>query len=787
MLRWALAVAVLILAAVPAAAGPVGLLTGLLTGAAGFTGAITVAGGFFGTILGRVLVSVAVSALQMALAPRPKKPGIRTETTLSGEAQPLTFILGRHATGGYSVAPPMSHGSSRGRLTYVIDAGDLPGCALAGIIVNDEYVTIDWAATPHPDYGAPVTGRYAGFMWVKWRDGSQTSADAYLTGTYGSYPERPWTSDMILRGVPHAILTFRFRDKVWNGLPNVRLVVDGIPLYDPRADTTVGGSGPQRWADPSTWVQSLNPAVMIYNILRGIAFPSGDVWGGGVAAADLPLGNWFAAMNDCDAAVPLAAGGSEPAHRAGFEVSVADQPADVLEELLKAANAQIAEIGGVWKIRVGAPGLSAASLTDGDLVIDKAETFTPFPDPDATINAIHASYPEPVSLWEPKDAPPLYNSAWEAADGGRRLVADLSLPAVPYALQVQRLMRAMVQDERRFRRHAGTLPPRLMHLEPLDALAWTSARHGYSAKLFEAGEIAEDLTAFEGQVSLRERDPADYAWSTGDELAVTLVPAVEVIPPDLTVPSFAVAASTVSGGRRPAVRLSWNGTDVAGARGLAWELRPVGGGTVLTGTTQEIEGTGTVTLEISAGIVASFAYEARAILIADAPAAWTAWTAATTGAVLFETPDLADDAITRPKIEDLAVSDVWQAVELGPFTAPGALTTRATLALGLIGYGSLLRRGTVFEARAPANFTILIVRLDRRRKIAGVWDAWVTIWTVTIPANTSTWDQYSDGGSLSGAWDDFEYRVTTECAGSGNYNGTDVIRNIYVTVADVKK
>lgn len=324
-------------------------------GFAGFGGlaaGLTVLGGLLtSTVLGRIALSVGISLLSRALQKKPPRPGIRTDQTLRGEGQPQTFILGRYSIGGFKVAPDMSHGSSRGWLTYVVDLGDVPGQSLEGLIVDDEYAPIDWGASPHPSYGQPVTGTYAGYAYVRFYDGSQTTADAHLTATYAAYDGRPWTADMALRGVPYVILSFNFDDTVWRGLPAVRFVAGGIPLYDPRADTTVGGSGPQRLADRTTWVRSHNPAVQVYNILRGITLPDGNIWGVGAAAADLPLAVWFAAMNACDVAIPLAAGGSEAQFRTGFEVTVADEPADVIEEMLKGCIGRMAEVGGRWPKR----------------------------------------------------------------------------------------------------------------------------------------------------------------------------------------------------------------------------------------------------------------------------------------------------------------------------------------------------------------------------------------------------------------------------------------------------
>lgn len=782
--RLLIALVALIASAAPALAGPV--FVALLSGGAsvGSAFAATAVGTFLTSTVGRLLTTVALTALSSAMQPKTKAPGIVVEETQSGGTNPQSFVLGRYATGGYAVGPAMSHGDSLKQLTYVIDLGDIPITSVERLILDEEYVTVDWADTSEPNgYGSPVRGRLDGYAWLKVYTGTQTVADAMLRAKYGSYPTRPWLSDMVGLGVPYAILTSKYNTERFQGRPSVRFEVKGIKLYDPRKDTTVGGSGAHRWSTPSTWEWSENPVVMIYNILRGIALADGSRWGGKWTAGDLPLDSWFAGMNACDESVAKAGGGTEPRYRSGYEVRVKDEPADVIEELMKGCSARIAITGGKCKIRVGAPGLPVYFLTDDDVVRSRPEELDPFPSLSETYNAIHASYPEPESLWEAKDAPPRYNAGWETDDNDRRLVAELNLPTVPYATQVQRLMKAYIDEERRFRRHSVNLPPEAVVLEPLDTLSWTSTRNGYAAKLFEVSQTADDpMTLIQG-VTLREVDASDYDWTVADELPTTIASAAPVEPAPFEVLGFAVTPETISDGttgRRPAVRLSWTAGSVDGAKGLIWELRRVGDTVVLSGATQDVA---TGRLVLSEGVLPATGYEVRARLVADALTVWTSWVSVTSPAVRLAEDDIRNDAISRPLIRQYAVSEVWQAIALGPFQIPSALTVRATLALGPVGFGALLRAGAVVEARDPSGLGFF-VRVSRRDKVAGVWSSWIDLSVLAV--NRPGWYPYSFSGNFSAAVEDSEYRVSTD-AGHTGYVSTDAIRNIYITVADVVK
>jgi hypothetical protein len=611
-------------------------ITGALTA---FTG--TAVGTFLTTTFtGRLLASVAISALQVALAPKPSDPGITTKNRAYGGTNPLAFPLGRIATAGDENCPPMTHGKNNAYLTMVIELSDVAGVSLIRVAIDGAWAAFDPnPASAHADYGMPFTGKYAGYAWIKYYDGSQTAADPMLLAKYGSYPARPWTADMALRGVAYAILTFRFNRDVLPGEPQLRFELNSIPLYDPRKDSTVGGSGTHRWGNIATWEPSLNPQVIIYNILRGITIASLGLWGGGVAAEDLPLTSWFTAMNECDVAITTQAG-VVPQYRAGFEVRVNMAPADVIDELNKACAGQIAEVGGVFKPRVGGPGLPVLFITDDDIIINQPQDLQPFAEADSRANGIDAKYPNPDEVWIAVSAPSIYDAAYEAEDGARR-VAALDLPACPYPAQVQRLMQAMLKDNRRARKHGLYLPPDAMVLEPLDSISWTSTRNGYVNKLFEVSQVAKAPRTLVVQVSLREADPADYSWSPASEIVVNAASGVAVTPAVQTVTGFDVFPyehlDQTSAARRAGLRIIWDGTEADAMRGIEYEIYVNAGALVKRGTITDVA---SGELIVSDGLIPGVLYAVRLRPLADWPGTWTAFDGAIAPAVRLSTADL---------------------------------------------------------------------------------------------------------------------------------------------------
>ena len=669
------------------------------------------AGSFLGSILVNTAVSLGLSLVARALAPKPKinQRGIQTAVTTTGGTTPQAFILGRTATAGHHVCPPMSHDDGKtpnGYLTYVIELSDIPGIALSRLILNDGYSALDGTST-HPDYGTPLPGQRLGstdHAWIRFYNGTQTAADPMLVARYASAPDRPWSSSFIGQGTAYAVLTFRYNREIYTSLPQVRFELDGIALYDPRFDSSVGGSGPQRWTQPASWTRPANPAVMIYNILRGIQLPSGDIWGGDVPAEDLPLDNWVAAMNACDAPI-----GGRPSFEAGLEVKLEMEPAEVIEELAKTCLGQISEMGGVFRLRVGAPAAPVQFITDEDIVISAPRELEPFPGLAASTNAIFSDYPEPESLWLPRAAPPLLNPAWEAEDGGRRLATSLNFPACSNISQVAQLMAAYAQDARRFRVHRLVLPPEAFLLEPLDTIAWSSARNGYMAKIFEVVEILDQPGSINQELLLRERDPGDYSWSASDDLPGVL-PVTGLAPrPPQIIEGWSATATTLKDGaglpRRPAIQLTWLGTAAADAVLVRYEIRLADSAqTVVTGLADRAAGS----VLVCEGLLPETAYQVRGRYVADRPTDWSSWLDVTTPAIYLAMADLdaalrdiiataRDDALEANTRLD-AINSVIDAEILNALDASGAIRTEILAAKAAL-KGEIEAPGSLLSTR----------------------------------------------------------------------------------------
>ncbi len=411
---------------------------------------------------------------------------------------------------------------------------------------------------------------------IKFYLGDQTAADDLAVLALGTHPDRPWGADKIGRGRTYAREHAIYDQDVLTSPPRWRFVVDGIKLYDPRKDTTVGGSGAHRFNDLTTHEFTRNLIVIAYNILRGIRVTDADgvpqhFYGlEGTAAANLPLDNWFAAMNEADVVID-----GEPQFHGGMEIKVSDAPLDVVKQIMRACDGRFTEVGGVYKAYVGAPGLPVITIDDGVLRADDGDDFNPILPLTQRVNYVTATYMEPGDGWNPKVAPPRGNSDYEAEDG-RRIEADLNLPLVQSAAHMQRLQLQMLNRSRRQRRHAIPLPPSCYGIEPGDVIEWNSDRNGYVEKLFEVDAV-DILPNLNSTVSLIEVDPADYDWNGEtdfvDQLATSLV--VDRPSPKVIV-GFDVEAIKIVGDNgieKPGLRVAWGAPEDGDVSAVQWQFR----------------------------------------------------------------------------------------------------------------------------------------------------------------------------------------------------------------------
>lgn len=533
--------------------------------ALGGAGLFSLGSGLFASVSAIALnaaVGIGLSLAAQALAGQKQEStgGVRGSLQAGGDV-PRSIVLGRRATAG-SLVYANTWGSAgktpNAYLVQVIALADAPVKALNTLYVNGEKCTVEWASEHPAGLGHPVTEYRAGgkdYLWVRFYDGTQTSADSYLVNTFSGHATRPYANTRVGTGVAYAVMTSRVNPELFSGFPAFRFELSGMRLYDPSKDTTAGGSGAQRWDNPATWGGDGDdlPAVQIYNLMRGIRVAGTWLYGlQTVAAGQLPATHWIGEIAKCR--LPVAGlSGNEAQYLTSAEITVDTEIGKAVETFLTGCHGRLSETGGIYKLRVGEPGAPVLDISDGDILSTEEQSYVPFFGLAETVNGISASYPEPEEGWNTKAAPPLYNAGYEAQDGGRRLLSDVPMEAVYRSSQVQRLMASALAEARRARRQTVVLPPFAQVLEPGDVIRNTSPRNGFSAKLFRIDGVT-DRANLDVMIDITEVDPTDYD-PPGSYKVPVFSPLGPVRPGPQVMGGWSVVPSNIDG-KKPAILVS---------------------------------------------------------------------------------------------------------------------------------------------------------------------------------------------------------------------------------------
>lgn len=637
----------------------------------------------------RLAAGWALNKISKALAGKPPKPRRNGITGEMGQGAdiPRSFILGQFATRGSLVYHNSWGGSENDYYTRITALSDLPVAGLAYLWIDGVRVEIDFA-NPDPNFGFPLIGysetqdrvtfitdplldgavrrvsvnETVNYGWVKFYDGTQTTADPFVVNTV-STAERPWTAQDVGVGVAYAICTFRINERLFKNFPDIMYVVNGINLFDPATGTVGTGNNV--------------PIVQVYNLLSGLEY-AGNWFYGSQANPNILTTGLNDAINACKAPVPgassmnadqrIAAFGSTtipPRYTSAMEVFVNEPVADIIEEILGACNGRATHTGIGYRLQVGDPESAVLTISDDDILTDYTQMFTPFMPLDESINGITATYIEPREGWSANPAPAIFNPVFEARDDNRRLVRNIPFETVTTVEQAERLMNLALNEALNSRRHVFSLPARFAWLTPGEYIEYTSVRNGYTSKLFRV-ESLSDLPNGDVVVEVIERDPNDYDWDASlDFMSVDFGDAFRQINNGVSMSGLSVAPAIgydgESGPRRPGVAIFWDAANNPNIVGVRWEIRTANADQILvaSGSTSDVDLGGTILTE---GLAPNSNYEIRLQYVTTGYllAVWSSWFPFTTPDVRLSAAEL--DDVLQLEITT-AVNDAQNAVE----------------------------------------------------------------------------------------------------------------------------
>jgi hypothetical protein len=528
--------------------------------------AVVITGGQVLAFTSTVALTIGASALNRAPPPRLDRSYGTTEkgmemTMRAGANVPRDFVFGQTGVPG-SLHYECASGSNNEFLWRVIVLADHPCEGLAGLWVDDEYVA--WQPSAAGDVETFVVAsktsggvEHLRITLYKGRPG-QTANQDLIAAANGE-----WTAADILDGVTYAITRTRFSRSVWrDGVPNLFWDLKGALLYDLRQDSSVGGSGNQRWGQPSTYGFNANNCVVLYNYLRGHHFGADGLpmHGMGWEAERLPVDRWIAAINACDQAVPLRLGGSEPRYRAHGIIPGDMIHDDAVDLLCQSMAGDLVNHSGLFIPVPGVARVPVMTVTDDRLVRGAEINRTEKQSPANLTNQVTGAWLDPKSRYQSVEIGMRSSSADIAADGGMPRTAKLRLRFCASSSQAQRCAEIKRRRARRQDEVSAPFSRRLRRAKCMDWISWQSDRFGTN-KFFEISSVAP-TERLERILNLREIDPEVYDWdpTVDEQIDAEAVDLPSGAAPLVSVSNPGVAAAEIpspDGTRTPAIRVTW--------------------------------------------------------------------------------------------------------------------------------------------------------------------------------------------------------------------------------------
>jgi len=457
------------------AATIIGAIAGAIGSAVGAVASFIAGIGAVGRILIGVGMQLAASALRRQKAGKQSITGTRLSVQYGG-SRPREICAGTIAIAGQEIFKT-AFGNDNENLIKIYLLSDFPIFAVNRVAINGEWCQLTGSNDAERGHG--VTGQSSRRISIKlfYGDLDQAASD-YVMRMSGRWSwvgseVGAWTKDCRGAGLAYAVVTVAYNTDDMTSEPNFIFEVQG-KLYDPRLDSSVGGNGGQRWDDPRTWQWSNNPIVQAYNYERGFYLGDQLVIGKGMSAADLPLAEWKAAMDQCDETI-----GGETRYRSGF-IFTADNGvthADNLSPVLDACGGALVEMveGDVPLVGVTQP--VVYTITDDDLISDETHTWQAKRSRSELINSVYGSFNDPDKMWELNAYVPAEDENARAADGERHAV-QLDFTAVYVGSQSARLAMAALRENRYQASAKVTLRPRWIKLKVGQWIRWQSDLYG---------------------------------------------------------------------------------------------------------------------------------------------------------------------------------------------------------------------------------------------------------------------------------------------------------------------
>lgn len=489
-------------------------------------------------------ISYALNKLESALVGHPSNNQQPVPQTFMarGSVYPRSIVYGTTRTSG-AVVFEGTTGVKNQNLWFVI--------AIAGHQLDS--MTDVWfdnvkilASDIDGSTGNVNAGQYANYasIWKHTGTDAQT-VDTTFTGVFPS-----WDSAHRGRGVAYLVIRLNQSSTIYpTGAPQSFFVtVKGRRLYDPRLDSTNGGSGAQRYTNATTWTYSSNPALAAADYLTGGSVTydvSTPVTFMGMREDPSRI-DWALvsnAANICDQ-TPVIPSTTQTRYLLAGVLSCNDTHSTNLGKITAAMAGQVIYRGGQYRIFAGAYDSPTLTFTDSDLIGNGYEILAP--GRTALYNSVSPIYVDPTRNYQQVNSAINSHGTFTAADG-EQIIKSIDLTMVDNEFRAQRIGELICQQSRNLIAVTLNLGINGFKLSSWDTFNLTLADPGWVNKVFRV--VDWQLSPDQPGVTITAREENSSAYTdpvAGFYAAYAATPGANANDIPLPPGTFAAAATADS-------------------------------------------------------------------------------------------------------------------------------------------------------------------------------------------------------------------------------------------------
>ena len=483
-----------------------------------------------------------INAAIKALSPRPKSgASAGMEANYYNAEQRAPLWIGYVRAGGMETIPPITTGESGKFLSRILSLAIHEISSYETVMFDTTTVPLSaiGSISGNTNDGKISSGAFANKAWVRLYRGTATdSADWKLKNEVDAVA---FTSAFRGQGIAKGVFMYQWdQDAYRAGIPTHQLYAYGARMYDPRQDSTNGGSGSQRYGTVSTWQYSNNPAIALAWYLQnfGLYDPATEIDWASVAAA----------ANVCDALVNIPGSTTQKRYTCNGMMYVhtsQDEFTMNVQLLVDAMLGRIVYANGIWSMQAGAWTTPTFALTEADWINPPEIQFEN--GIEKRFNRAHMWYIDPNRNWQRAEAYIRDNATYRTADGERLLNKEFDQPFCTNEYEAQRKSEMMLRSSRNQIIVTGRLGPKWQNLSVWDTGTIDMAMFGWSSKTFRCAGYTLNPDASVTAVFAEEQSTDWTDLTSGEYNTESVAPLPTVNDPKPTAPQSLTLSETIAG------------------------------------------------------------------------------------------------------------------------------------------------------------------------------------------------------------------------------------------------